>query len=274
MKRNQESMHRKQRSAVTSKTRTYGRDFHIKPGEAFLLYQVFNSGYLPEPLLETDLLTNTEKICMTKLNQFSGQNGQCYPSLRTLAKSIKISMRQVNRVINALVEKGFLIKRAPSNRQKGQHRSTRYYHAWHPIYDDAVVNNPPQRLILPPENEEEKMSVEDRDDSPGHFCHVIHTGSPCRTGDESALDNGDGEAFVTGGTRTRSYEIKNFKVDHKKENPPPHDTKSGMGKSPGFPIPPLESGPPLTETAFEKEKAALLARYTPAQQHTIRGNQQ
>ncbi|MFZ5572219.1 MAG: hypothetical protein ACOZF0_17615 [Thermodesulfobacteriota bacterium] len=115
----------------------------------------------------------------------------------------------------------------------------------------------------------ETMAVEMRDDSYGHFRDVIHTGSPCRTGDESALDTGDREAFVTDGIRNRSYKIENIKIDHKKQKPHPHDTQRGMGNSPGFPIPPPETGPSRPETAFEKEKAALLARYTPTQQHTI-----
>lgn len=44
------------------------------------------------------------------LNEYSNSNGNCYPSLKTLAQDSGLSKRTVQRAINDLVNAGFITK--------------------------------------------------------------------------------------------------------------------------------------------------------------------
>ncbi len=261
----------------------FGRDLSIAAGNPFIPYKIFFGGYLPEPIMESTTLTATEKVCWAKLNQFSGKNGFCYPSLSLMAKSIGVSVRQVIRVLNGLVEKGFIQRKTPNDSEKGQYQSTCYSFLWHTNFDDAVLmdqdnssdkisisvatsndhamNNATPSVIgiMPPSDMDaikapgRNMYVStppDADVIPPPVINVTHPPDTC-VRHPSVMD----------GTRNGSYIKENIEVDHMK--------RKGEGNPLGFPSPFSRKTPSQPLTAFEKEKSALLERYSDSQRITI-----
>ena len=77
-------------------------------GKRFIPHRLFNGVFIPNVLLETDLISPVDKIVWGRLCQFAGENGVCFPSFSTIATKTAISRSGAIKSVNALVEKGFL----------------------------------------------------------------------------------------------------------------------------------------------------------------------
>ena len=77
------------------------------------------------------------KLVWGRLAQFAGKRGTCFPSQGRLARELCTTPRHIRRVLDELVSKGFLEREAPSKKERGQHKTTRYYFLLHPILDSG-----------------------------------------------------------------------------------------------------------------------------------------
>ncbi|MFZ5571290.1 MAG: helix-turn-helix domain-containing protein [Thermodesulfobacteriota bacterium] len=252
----------------------YGRDLALAEGKPFIPYKTFYGGFLPEPVMESTLLTGTEKVCWAKLNQFAGKNGFCYPSHSLLANSIGVSVRQINRVLNGLVEKGFLRRKTPTDPEKGRYRSTCYYFLWHACFNDAALRDSdrsPDKMTdaagSPPDMDVTTPPVADVTTPPDtdvttphdHFgIQSVPDGQSVGTPSDIAVMPPpvirDTLPPGADGTRNGSY-IKN----HEKEE----------GNLYRFPSSFFGSTPSRQDAVVENEKTALLERYTSPQRVII-----
>lgn len=81
------------------------------------------------------IVTKTERRLLALLERYCYQDGQIYPKQKTLAHKLGLTIRQVQRIIKALVKKGFLavVPAALVDRHlygKGNH----YHMLDHPVY--------------------------------------------------------------------------------------------------------------------------------------------
>ncbi len=230
----------------------FGKDLSIKEGQTFIPFNTFIGGFLPDPIMETNILTGTEKVCWAKLSQFAGRDGFCYPSLSVLAKSIGVSVRQVNRVVKGLVDKKFIRREAPSRLEMIQGRTTtRYYFLWHVCFNDAQLKSEAHASASSDTYDTDVMKDTTND---------IHGPSPDGA---DVIPPGDIHAVSPNGidvTQRESY-LKDYLEENKKKG-----GKNFADDKTGYPSQPNAS----SFDSFENEKNALLERYTPEQQALIR----
>lgn len=227
--------------------RKLGKDLSIKEGQTFIPFNTFIGGFLPEPIMETNILTGTEKVCWVKLSQFAGRDGFCYPSLNVLAKSIGISVRQVNRVVKGLVDKKFIRREAPSRFDMIQGRTTtRYYFLWHACFNDALLKNATYESTSSYAGDTSVM-----DDT----ANDIHDTTP---DDRDAIPY-SASPNVMDGTQRESYLNYLFKGNKHTGDKIFKDDKTCDLSQPNV----------FSCDSFEDKKSALLERYTPEQQTII-----
>ena len=82
----------------------------LEVGQAFNPFGLFNGIYIPEALVKAKGLSAGAKMTYGRLTRYAGQNGVCFPSVRTLAAEIGMSERQPQRYLSEL-EKNQLIRR-------------------------------------------------------------------------------------------------------------------------------------------------------------------
>ncbi|MUM78676.1 hypothetical protein GKC30_13630 [Pseudodesulfovibrio sp. F-1] len=109
---------------------------HLKTGQRFNPYRLFNGMFLPNLVARTRLLSPTDKLVWARLCQFAGGNGLCFPSFTRIAHELGISRSGAIKSVKSLVDKGFLEKHIPSGAELGNQKTNRYYFLWHPIFDE------------------------------------------------------------------------------------------------------------------------------------------
>ena len=102
----------------------------IKPGMRFNPYKMFTGSLVPNAIMRRKDLTSTQKLLWARLSQYSGNNGQVYPALETLARELGISKSQVRRDLRIMEDKG-LIKR-----ELRIGRSSKYHFLWHECFEE------------------------------------------------------------------------------------------------------------------------------------------
>lgn len=70
-------------------------------------------------------ITPQERCLLYRLNGLSNENGECYPSIETMAKDLKVSATSIHRYIKALMNKGF-ISIQPRIKENGKQTSNLY----------------------------------------------------------------------------------------------------------------------------------------------------
>ena len=108
-------------------------------GQDFNPWNVFVGALVPSCIMRAREMNPTEKLCLARLYQYSGQDGECYPSQLALARELGISQRQVNRIIADLVRQGFVEIVRPAGLDRLRHRTARYRLLWHRIYAEAAA---------------------------------------------------------------------------------------------------------------------------------------
>lgn len=109
----------------------------LRVGEPFNPFKLFNGIFIPEALVRTGLVSPGAKLAYGRLTRYAGQEGNCYPSVPTLASEIGVSVRQAQRYLAELDENAF-IQRIPRRSESGQ-GSNAYVFLWHPIFDEGVT---------------------------------------------------------------------------------------------------------------------------------------
>ncbi len=86
-------------------------------------------------------MSSTAKLVFGKLCQYAGQNGQAYPSYKTLAGDVGVERRQAIRAVKELVDYG-LIKPVGRRKGDGGFTSNIYAFLWHQIFSDDDPTDP------------------------------------------------------------------------------------------------------------------------------------
>lgn len=86
-------------------------------------------------------MSSTAKLIFGKLCQYAGQNGQAYPSYKTLAGDVGVERRQAIRAVKELVDYG-LIKPVGRRKGDGGFTSNIYAFLWHQTFSDDCLKDP------------------------------------------------------------------------------------------------------------------------------------
>lgn len=145
----------------------------------FIPYKLFVGSFIPNALMRYPDLSPSAKLLWARLAQYAGSDGECYPSQKTLAEDLGLSVSHIKYVLKELRDKGFVTtERSQQERLAG--RNSRYYFLWHDVFDDeegtrygtSEVSDlePPEVPDLVPLNkenykEEERTTKKEREES-------------------------------------------------------------------------------------------------------------
>ncbi len=118
------------------------RQVSLEVGKPFNPYGLFNGIFIPEALVRARGISSGAKIIYGRLARYAGENGDCYPSVPTLANETGTSERQTQRYL-AELEKKQLIRRNARVSEAGQ-TSNVFAFLWHPIFRQAATKMSPE----------------------------------------------------------------------------------------------------------------------------------
>jgi hypothetical protein len=72
-------------------------------------FKMYVGAFVPNWLLESDIVSLGAKLCYGKLMQYSGRNGRCFPKQQTLAKDLGVSVPSISNYVNELESMNFRI---------------------------------------------------------------------------------------------------------------------------------------------------------------------
>ena len=75
-------------------------------------------------IFDDEKLTANEKYLYLAMSKYANKQGECYPSISTLAKVMGVSTRTVKRVLPKLEQSGWVVKR---NRYSGKMKTSNLY---------------------------------------------------------------------------------------------------------------------------------------------------
>jgi predicted transcriptional regulator len=107
------------------------------PEEHFNPYKKFVFIPVPEFLLDADL-TPGAKLLYGLLIKCNGKNNICIPTHRYLAKTLKVSERQISNYVNELKDFGLI-----ETKRRGLNKSNQYYFKVHPLMLPEGTEPPP-----------------------------------------------------------------------------------------------------------------------------------
>lgn len=111
------------------------------PGDVYNPWRLFVGCFIPNAILRSTELSSTAKLSFGKLCQYAGQNGQAYPSYKTLATDVGVERRQAIRAVKELTNFG-LVKPVGRMKDDGGFTSNIYVFIWHQIFSDDVPMYP------------------------------------------------------------------------------------------------------------------------------------
>jgi len=114
----------------------------LRVGQPFNPFGLFNGIFIPEALVRATGISPGAKIALGRLARYAGENGDCYPSVPTLAGELGMSERQIQRYV-AELERVALIRRVPRVAESGQ-TSNVFVFLWHSIFAAGVTDVTPQ----------------------------------------------------------------------------------------------------------------------------------
>jgi len=103
-------------------------------GQAFNPYGLFTGLFIPEALARCTSISTGAKIAWGRLARYAGQDGRCYPTMRTLGKEIGVGERQAQKYV-AELERNKLLRRRRRISQHGQ-ISNAFEFLWHELFEE------------------------------------------------------------------------------------------------------------------------------------------
>ena len=94
---------------------------------------------MPEALCRWPNISPGSKLCYGRLARYGGEDSECYPSMKALARELGICSRHCRRYIREL-EANRLIRRA-SRYRDGAQTSNRFEFVWHEVFQDDGRND-------------------------------------------------------------------------------------------------------------------------------------
>lgn len=105
----------------------------LRIGETFNPYRQFNENVLiPGAMSRSRELQPGAKLVYGRLRWYAGEDGRCYPALKTLATEVALGKRQVQKHLRTLEKTGFL--RTEVQFKDGRQTSNSYIFVWHRIF--------------------------------------------------------------------------------------------------------------------------------------------
>ena len=113
-------------------------------------YKQFVGSFIPNCLLQYNGLSDGAKLLWSRLAQYAGADGYCYPKQDTLAKDLGKDKRTIQRLLKELEREGFIYVEQPTGKERLMHRNNRYYFIKHAIFDysaDFTTNKAPSEAV-------------------------------------------------------------------------------------------------------------------------------
>ena len=108
-----------------------------KKARKFNPYMRFNGLFIPNCIAQSYKISDSAKILLGRLFQFSGQDGKCYPGRKRLCSELSWSLRKLDHKIKELKDLG-LIK----TEQKDDHSPSTYtFYNVKEFYDPEEEDN-------------------------------------------------------------------------------------------------------------------------------------
>jgi len=117
-----------------------GQALQLQVGQPFNPFKLFNGIFIPEALVRYRGLTLGAKVAYGRLARYAGENGECYPSIPTLAKEIGIGATQARTYVHELRSKRFIAVEQRSG------TSALYIFLWH----EAFAGEMGEKRKVPP----------------------------------------------------------------------------------------------------------------------------
>jgi hypothetical protein len=135
---------------VSASPLTSGTSVGLQEGQPFNPYGLFTGIFIPEALVRYPEISAGAKIAYGRLVRYAGQDGDCHPSVKTLAREIGVRERQTQRYLAELESNGFIRSfarfRGPSVRD-----ANGYVFLWHPTFVGSIRNAAtPVSSLTPP----------------------------------------------------------------------------------------------------------------------------
>jgi hypothetical protein len=114
----------------------------LQVGQPFNPFGLFHGIWVPDALVRAKGISPGAKLAYGRLARYAGQDGNCYPAVRTLAAEIGIRVRQTQNYL-AELERNKLIRRITRLSKKGQ-RSNAFEFLWHRLFEEGVKKTAPE----------------------------------------------------------------------------------------------------------------------------------
>ncbi len=105
------------------------------PGEPYNPWRMFNGYYISNAVSRCVELSARSKLVFGRLCQYAGENGEAFPSYRSLAKEVGVQRRSAINAVRELERFG-LIKAVQRWQSDGSMASNSYIFLWHKIFCD------------------------------------------------------------------------------------------------------------------------------------------
>jgi hypothetical protein len=105
-------------------------------GQPFNPFRQFTGIFIPEGLVRAKGISPGAKLAYGRLVRYAGQNGNCFPSVDSLAAEIGVGERQAQKYL-ANLERAKLIRRVKRFSGAGQTSNT-FEFLWHSVFEDGV----------------------------------------------------------------------------------------------------------------------------------------
>ena len=111
------------------------------PGDIYNPWRMFHGCFIPNAVLRCVGLSARGKLVFGRLCQYAGENGEAFPSYRSLAREVGVQRRCAIKAVRELEEFG-LIKAINHWRNDGAPVSNSYVFLWHEIFHSSANNCP------------------------------------------------------------------------------------------------------------------------------------
>ncbi len=110
--------------------------FQFRAGESFNPYRMFIGLFIPEGLARASFISAGAKMAWGRLARYAGEDGLCFPTVRTLGGEIGVGERQAQKYL-AELEKAHLIRRVERFANRAQ-TSNAFEFIWHELFQRGV----------------------------------------------------------------------------------------------------------------------------------------
>jgi helix-turn-helix protein len=108
----------------------------LRLGQPFNPYRMFVGLFIPEGLARSSRISAGAKLAWGRLARYSGVDGRCHPTMKTLGEEIGVGERQAQKYVSEL-ERNELIRRVKRFSGRGQ-TSNAFEFLWHELFEEGA----------------------------------------------------------------------------------------------------------------------------------------